>query len=283
MKNILYKYIKMRIGVDLGGTSVRVGLIDKGEILKLIKEPCKASESQDVVVNHIGDMIAAIMSDDVDYIGIGVPSIVDAKLGIVYNAANIESWKEVHLKEALESRFRIAVAVNNDCNYFALGESVFGEGKEFSDVVCVTLGTGVGAGVVLNRRLYVGNNTGAGEIGSIEYLDSNIEDYCSSQFFKKHSTSGYDAFAKAMNGDVESIELWREFGSHVGNLIMTIMYTYDPEAIVIGGSIAQAFDLYSPAMHDKLKEFPYPQSVSKLKILVSKIENISLLGSTVDV
>jgi len=273
----------MRIGVDLGGTNVRVGLVDNGKILKLITEPCRATESEEVVVDHICEMIRTVMVDGVDYIGVGVPSVVDAKQGIVYNAANIASWREVHLKEILESRFNISVSVNNDCNYFALGECKFGEGRGFDSVVCVTLGTGVGAGIILNKRLYIGYNTGAGEIGSLDYLDSNIEYYCSSQFFKDHNTSGYDAYVKAKEGDLEMIKLWREFGIHVGHMVLTIMYAYDPEAIVIGGSIAQAFDLYSPSMYEKLKEFPYPVSVERLKILVSKIENISLLGSTVDI
>ena len=273
----------MRIGVDLGGTNVRVGLVDSGKIISIKTEPCKALESEDIVVDHICKMITAQMNDDVDYIGIGVPSIVDAQQGIVYNAANIPSWKKVHLKAIIEKRFNLPVAVNNDCNYFALGVCAFGEGMEFDNVVCVALGTGVGAGIILNKRLYMGSNTGAGEIGEINYLDSNIENYCSSQFFVNHGTTGYEAYMKAKQGDAEMLQLWSDFGGHVGSMMMSILYVYDPEAIVIGGSIAQAYDLYSESMYEKLKEFPYPVCVDKFKILVSKIENISLLGSTVEI
>ena len=93
-----------------------------------------------------------MMNEQVDGIGIGVPSIVDPEKGIVYNVANISSWKEIHLKEILENEFKVAVAINNDSNCFTLGESLYGEGKSYTNMVGVTIGTGIGAGVVIGRR-----------------------------------------------------------------------------------------------------------------------------------
>lgn len=96
--------------------------------------------------------------------------------------ANISSWKEIHLKEALESEFRVPVAINNDSNCFTLGVKMFGEGQPYANMVGVTIGTGIGAGVIIDHRLYGGEFMGAGEIGTLPYLDSDFEQYCSSFF-----------------------------------------------------------------------------------------------------
>ena len=152
----------MRIGVDLGGTNVRAGLVKDGHIVRLLSEPCKADRPEGEVVDHIASLIGELMRPEVSRIGIGVPSVVDAARGIVYNVVGIPSWREVYLKDLLEKRFSVPVHVNNDCNCFALGVCRFGEASAFSDVVCVALGTGVGAGVVIGGKLYCGRDTGRG-------------------------------------------------------------------------------------------------------------------------
>ena len=127
----------MRIGVDLGGTNVRAGLVKDGHIVRLLSEPCKADRPEGEVVDHIASLIGELMRPEVSRIGIGVPSVVDAARGIVYNVVGIPSWREVYLKDLLEKRFSVPVHVNNDCNCFALGVCRFGEASAFSDVVCV--------------------------------------------------------------------------------------------------------------------------------------------------
>lgn len=270
----------MRIGVDLGGTNVRVGLVDDSNIMNMLSEKCKADKSEQVVVNQIIDMIDKLISPEVECIGVGVPSVVDAQNGVVYNVVSIPSWREVHLKEVLESRFNVPVSINNDCNCFAIGVCRFGECKSYSNVVCVALGTGVGAGIVINGKLYCGNNTGAGEIGSIPYLDSDYEYYCSSRFFVGCGTTGKQAHERALAGDEQALALWREFGVHLGELVKVILYAYDPEAIVFGGSVAEAFDLFSESMYKQIDSFPYEKTVESLRIYHTSVENISLLGAS---
>lgn len=106
----------MRIGVDLGGTNVRAGLVKDGHIVRLLSEPCKADRPEGEVVDHIASLIGELMQPEVSRIGIGVPSVVDAARGIVYNVVGIPSWREVYLKDLLEKRFSVPVHVNNDCN-----------------------------------------------------------------------------------------------------------------------------------------------------------------------
>ena len=170
--------------------------------------------------------------------------------------------------------------VNNDCNCFALGVCRFGEAHDCRNVACIALGTGVGAGIVIDGKLYSGANTGAGEIGCIPYLDRDYEYYCSSRFFVGRGTSGKEACERAAAGDPEALALWNEFGGHVGRLVMLTLYAYDPEAIVFGGSISHAFGFFRAAMLESLREFPYARTVERLRIYRSEIEHVGLLGAS---
>lgn len=272
----------MTIGIDLGGTNIRMGIVANGIIIKKISEHCKADQPEEVVINQLKDMLHQIVTPEIVNIGIGVPSVVNAEKGIVYNATNIPSWKEVHLKEILEKEFNIPVHVNNDCNCFALGEYHFGESSGQKDLVAVALGTGVGSGIIIDGKLYNGGNTGAGEIGSIPYYDYDYESYCSSSYFTRvHGMTGEEAFIKAQEGeDLEAIILWNQFGHHVGDLMKVILFAYDPQVIIIGGSIANAYEYFSPAMMESLDDFPYPETIKKLKIYKSKVENVAILGAS---
>jgi glucokinase len=271
----------MRIGIDLGGTNVRVASVKNGAIIKKVSEQCKAKESKDVVLQQTISMIHNVFTSEVKSIGIGVPSVVDTEKGIVYNVVNIPSWEEVHLKKILEEEFKVPVSVNNDCNCFALGEYHFGKGKEFRDVVCVALGTGVGAGIIINGELYNGSNTGAGEIGCLPYLGANYEFYCASTFFSEiHEITGKEAYESALSGDAEMKKLWELFGEHIGNLVKAILFTYDPQSIIFGGSLSNAFELFKDAMYDNMQDFPYVETLKRIKIAVSETEDVAILGAS---
>lgn len=263
----------MFIGIDLGGTNIRVATVAGGIIQKMVSEPTQAKGPETAVLEQMLRLIRTVLSPEVKGIGIGVPSVVDREKGIVYNVVGIPSWEEVHLKEYLEAQLHLPVYVNNDCNCFALGVARYGSLSQCKEKVCVTLGTGVGSSLVVDGSLYNGHNTGAGEIGSIPYLDRDYEYYCSSRFFVGKGTSG-KAAAEAGPGPI-----WEEFGTHVGKLVQLILYAFDPEAIVIGGSIAQAWSLFQDAMWRTVREFPYPESVKNLKIAPADVENAGILGA----
>lgn len=270
----------MRIGIDLGGTNVRMGIVDNGVVIKKIAEPCKADKPEDEIIEHLKSMIRQLMSNSVESIGIGVPSVVDAERGIVYNVTNIPSWQEVHLKEIMEKEFNIPVYVNNDCNCFAIGESTCGEGRGYKDLVCVAMGTGVGAGIIIDNKLYNGVNTGAGEIGCLPYLDYDYESYCASVFFtREYGITGKEAFMRAEAGDPEALKIWSEVGHHTGNLMKAILFTYDPSAVVLGGSVAKAYKYFEPSMMKTLNTFPFTETVKNFKIHLSQNEDISILGA----
>lgn len=271
----------MRIGIDLGGTNVRAGVVHEGKILRKIAEPCRADRPEKEVTDHIIGMIHQLMTDQVESIGIGVPSVVDAEKGIVYNVTNIPSWVKVPLKAILEKEFGIPVTVNNDCNCFALGEYNFGEGMNYKDIVSVAMGTGVGAGIIINGQLYNGHNTGAGEIGCLPYLEHDYEYYCGSLFFsQEHQVTGQEAFLKAQEGDEKALQLWEEMGMHIGQLMKAILFVYDPQIIILGGSISNAYPYFSLAMRRSMQDFPYPETIERIRITTSQKEDIALLGAS---
>lgn len=272
----------MEIGVDLGGTNMRVALVDNGKVLRKRIIPCPAKMEMDEVMLQLEELIASLAGEKICGIGLGVPSVVDVDRGIVYNVANIPSWKEVHLKQKLEERFSVPVYVNNDSNCFTLGVKLYGEGRGYQNLVGITIGTGIGAGLIIGDRLYGGSNTGAGEIGSLPYKDFDFEHYCSSGFFVRyHGMTGKEAAVLAASDPKGKAEqIWKEFGTHFGHLIKAVLLAYDPEAIILGGGIASAYSLFEPYVWNVLAFFPYPETVKRLKIHVSKVEDVALLGAS---
>lgn len=276
----IVKYQVMKVGIDLGGTNIRIGKMQDGKIIQKISAPSPSKMALGESLTYLKSVIAPMITQEVTGIGIGVPSVVDVTQGIVYNVTNIPSWEEVHLKSLLEDEYSLPVYVNNDANCFALGENRFGEGKPFANMLGVTLGTGVGAGVIINNELYNGTNTGAGEIGCMRYLDHVYEHYCGSEFFTAyHHTTGKEAAERARNQDPEALRIWSEYGRHLGELVQVILYAYDPEAIVFGGGITNAYPFFAASMKEALQGFYYPASVEKLQIRLSTNPDIALLGA----
>lgn len=269
----------MRIGIDIDGTNMRLGIVDGGTIYRKLIAPTKADESEEVIIDHLKEQVYKIMNSNIRGIGIGVSSIVKVDKGLVHDAINIPSWKNVPLKEIMEREFRIPVFVNNDSNCFAFGERYYGEGTIYKDIVCITLSRGVGAGIIINNELYNGSNTAAGEIGSLPYLESDYERYCGQKFFDKHNITDVEAYRLAKLGDTKMMALYENLGTHIGNLIKTVLYTYDPQAIILGGSIIKGYDLFADKMYECVERFPFAETVDKLRILVSKREDINLLGA----
>lgn len=273
---------KMRIGIDVGGTKIRVGVIgNNGEVLRSKCAPCPNQLEKQEVVDFIAEMVQEFFTDQVETIGVGVPAIVDED-GVIHDCVNIPSWDVIDLKSDFERRFRVPVSVRNDCNCYALGVKAIAPGSDYDDIVCITLGTGVGSGIIINGKLYLGVDSCAGEIGEIKYMDRNYEFYCSSQFFRFRGTSGKDAFIAASQNDPEALKLWDEFGSNVGDLLTLVTLAYSPQAIFLGGSISEAFPLFQASMFEKLAEFPYKKVADKLKVFANSSPDIILVGAVTE-
>lgn len=272
---------KQRLGIDLGGTNIRLGLVDEGNIEKIISKKISSKESKDVVLTEVITSIDEIFNSSVEGIGIGVPSMVNISEGIVYEVHNIPSWKEVHLKKILEAKYNVPVQINNDVNCFALGEKYYGKGKNYQNMVGLALGTGLGGGIIIDGKLYSGNNGGAGEFGLMKYKDYNYEYYCSGQFFREvYKMKGEDVLAKAEQNFSEAISIFEEFGEHIGNLIKSIMYALNPEIIILGGSVSSAFDFFKDSMLDGINKYEFKTQLDDVIIEKSELEHAAVLGAS---
>ena len=265
----------MNIGVDIGGTNIRAGIELGGMITRQHTALLKNKDSLSSTLAQLMDLIRPFTEYPVSGIGIGVPSVVNVDTGIVYNVMNIPSWEEVALKDIVQKEFNLPVSVNNDVNCFILGEHRYGLAKKYKSVIGMAIGTGLGSGIIINNSLYAGSNCGAGEIGMLPYRDSIIENYVCNRFFEETlGINAFDAHQEALSGNNKAIVIWKEFGVHLGSVLKTLMYTYDPEAIVLGGSITKANQFFKTSMLDSLKDFAYPESVRRLTLLLSENENI---------
>lgn len=271
---------KSVLGIDLGGTNIRAGKVVDYSIIETKSQLISSNKKEEEVIAEVIDVIEQIIDSTVMGIGIGVPSLVDIEKGIIYDVQNIPSWKKVNLKEILESKFKVPVYINNDANCFVVGEKYFGLGKNYDNIVGLIIGTGLGSGIYFEDKQYAGANCGAGEFGMISYKDKNYEYYASGQFFQReHNIAGDKLFELANHNDPKALEIFSEFGHHLGNAITTIMFAVDPEIIILGGSVSKSFQFYKDAVYDVLNKFPYPQSIRNLEIVVSKLNNIAILGA----
>lgn len=271
------------IGIDIGGTNLCLGLVEGGQVSNMFSTPSFSPEDTlEQTLEYLSRQIDKIFHSGVSKIGIGVPSVVDPKLGIVYDTQNIPSWKEVHLKEYLEERFKVPVAVNNDANCFAMGVyGTYPADAKPETLVVATLGTGVGIGIVDGGRLFCGANCGAGELCCLPYKDSILEDYCSKKFFTGAGWDSKQAAKAAKEGDSDALLLFDEFGRHLGALVCAVLYAYDPSHVALAGGIANNYPFFCQSMEDYLwSNFPYRKTLEKLKIDICTDNNIPVIGAS---
>lgn len=272
--------MKLYLGIDLGATSFKYGLVSGDKVIRSIDHPVHASHSQEHLLALLKAGIKELIDPEVVAIGIGVPGIVDPQTGTIYDIQNLPQWKEVALRDILINEFKLPVAINNDANCFTLGQYHYGAAKSFKNFVGITIGTGLGMGVVIDGKIYNGQLCGAGEIGMLPYLDGILEDYAASFFFSKHySAAGQELHQRALVGDKRALKAFEEFGVHLGNALKIVNYTYAPEAIILGGSITNAYSFFEQSMHTQLSTFAYPKQIANLKLDVANGLDSSILGA----
>ena len=264
----------------MGGTNVRAGMVSDNKLNKIISKRINSQGSVDEVVEQLFSLGDELISNEVTSIGIGVPGLINTEEKMVYDVVNIPSWKKIPLQKLMEERYNIPVYVENDANCFALGEFYFGKGKDHTSMIGLTIGTGLGAGIIINKKLYAGKNGGAGEFGMIQYLDQTCEYYASGQFFENvYRMNGENVFKNAKEGNAVAINMYEEMGTHLGNAIKMMLYALDVELIILGGSVRYAFPYFSTTMWNQIKTFAFQQAVQHLKIEVSELENSGILGA----
>lgn len=271
-------------GVDVGGTTVKLGLFDiSGNLLEKWEIPTRTENGG---VNILPDVAAsvqakmeekAIKKDDVAGVGIGAPGPVDGR-GIIHKAVNL-GWSEMNLKKELSELLGgMQVEGGNDANVAALGEMWKGGGQGHKDLVAVTLGTGVGGGIIINGKVVTGCNGSGGEIGHIHVEDNEteecgcgnfgcLEEYASAtgitrlanrqlkacdkdSVLRQGKVSAKTVFDAVKAGDELAIEVAKQFGEYLGKGLGVIAGVVNPEVFVIGGGVSKAgevlFDYIRP-------------------------------------
>lgn len=266
------------IGVDLGGTKVAVANLRGSELGESLVKPTRAS-GPEALLDQLTEMIQSGRSEGLEGVGVGVPSVVEFDTGRVVSSVNVP-LADVLLREVLEDRIGVPVFVDNDATVAALAEAHDEQMRMVArNLVMITVGTGVGGGLVLGGRIYRGTTGGAGEIGhtligadlengvpapdrfpqrgsleqeaaghaldrlALECAESNPESALGKRRAKGQTVSGIDAVAAAQGGDevaFETVQLW---GERLGVGIANAINTFDPEEVVIGGGGARAGEL----------------------------------------
>ena len=272
----------MTLGIDIGGTNLSFGLVENGKVKEGFSVPSFApGATLSETLEYLASQIRNLIVPSVKKIGIGVPSVVDVKRGIVYDTQNIPSWTVVPLKEYLEAEFDVRVAVNNDANCYALGVyGTYPADAKPETLVAMTLGTGLGIGIVNEGKIFSGANCGAGELGCLPYRDSIIEDFTSKKYFTNAGWNSYQAFKAAEAGDPAALALLEEFGRHMGAALCMVMYAYDPDRVALAGGIANNYPFFRQAMENYVREnFPYRKAVERLTIDICTDSNLPVIGA----
>ncbi|RUA15547.1 MAG: ROK family protein [Flavobacteriia bacterium] len=268
------------IGVDIGGSNMKAGKVVNGSVVQSHLAEVDRNDTEEATLDKLFEIINKVMTNAVEAIGIGVPAVVDPESGIVYDVQNIPAWTKVALKDLVYQKYKVPVFINNDANCFALGEKYFGKAQAYTNCVALSLGTGLGMGILIDNKLYNGVLCGAGEIGMLPYKNGIMEHYTGSFFFEEtYGQSAKALFNKALEDDSVALKAFNEYGKHLGEAIKAILYLFAPEMIVLGGSISNAYPFFKDAVMDSLGSFAYQKQLEHFKIETSDLVDSPILGA----
>ncbi len=290
---------EISIGVDMGGTSIKFAVVRGAEIIAK-GDPVQTKEcgSPDGVVAAVGQRLRELREKypAVRAIGMGLPGFVNHAAGIVDSLTNVPGWYDVPIRRILEEESGLPAAVENDANCMALAEWKLGAGRGMQDIVCLTLGTGVGAGVVAQGQLLRGYLGAAGELGQvgIDYRGrighygnrGAVEDYIGNGELAREAQIRYAAAQgvykplseltpihlenAAKEGCPVALGIWNDTARKLAACLLTCHYILNPQAFIIGGGISKAGELLFDPLRRYLKAQIYPAHFEKLQLLPAK-------------
>jgi glucokinase len=297
---------KFIIGIDLGGTNLKVALLDlkyriKDREVLSTRSFLEKGELTSGIVYCINRIMKYNSLDKTDILGVGLglPGPVDAKKGVVHFFPNIPGWREVHLREILKKRLNLPVFLDNDAKIMALAEHRLGAAKGFSNVLCMTLGTGIGGGIIIGGKLYRGFNNAAGEVGHLPINEKGpncncgsvgcLEAYIGNNRIIKEARKEFksditleDLSSMAAKGNKRAIKIWRNVGGHLGSALSAVVNLLNLDAIVLGGGVANAGKVLFDSAKEKLKRQAMSVQCSHVKIFRAKLgNNAGLIGAAI--
>lgn len=311
---------KYRVGVDIGGTNVKIALVNKkGEISYPKTVPTRAEMGYEYTIGNITQCIkdllteANLSTNQIEGIGFGFPGQIDCERGVVRILPNIPGWIDVPIAEIMQKEFNVPVKVDNDVRCMALAELNYGAGAGCKNLICITVGTGIGSGLVINGKLVRGASNAAGEIGHIklEMHDGQIcgcgdtgcfEAYASGPSIvalaKEYIAGGkgtkyrelagsVDAITPAIvcqaaqQGDVVAKRIFTKMGEYLGIGLASVVNLLNPEKIVIGGGVADAGDILFDPLRKTLKDRAMPIQGAAVEVVHAELGNSAgLIGAS---
>lgn len=283
---------KNRIGIDVGGTNVKIALVDSdGKIGYSNTIPTRAEMGYEYTINNMKQAIRDLLLEtklsakDIEGIGFGLPGQVDFKSGIVRLITNIPGWVEIPLAKMIEDEFHIPTRIDNDVRCAALGELNFGAGKGCENLICITVGTGIGSGLIINGKLVRGASNAAGEIGHIKLQMHDgpicgcgdtgcLEAFASGpsivamaeEYIMGGKSTKYREMANgnditpfivaeaAKAGDPVARRIFTKMGEYIGIGMASVVNLLNPERIIVGGGVADAGDILMTPLKETLKK-----------------------------
>ncbi len=302
---------KYRIGVDVGGTNVKIALVDtNGNIVYSNSIPTRAEMGFEYTISSIKQAVSDLMKetktskDVIEGIGFGFPGQIDCTNGIVRLLPNIPGWVNVPIAKIMQDEFQIPTKVDNDVRCAALGELNYGAGKGCQNLICITIGTGIGSGLIINGKIVRGADNAAGEIGHIKLNMSDespicgcgdtgcLEAYASGpaivalaeEYIKGGKSTKYRELANpditpyvvaeaAKQGDAVAKRIFAIIGRYIGIGLASVVNLLNPEKIIIGGGVADAGDIIIKPIEKALKDRAMPISGSSVQIVPAQLGN----------
>ncbi len=277
----------MRVGIDIGGTTIKAGLVSGKKIHKKTEILTEAGKGRKKVVQNIISAIESVFDKRVEGIGVGFAGLFEN--GKIMKSPHIPSLNGFDIKKHLQKRFHKKVSAYNEVKCAALAEAKYGAGKGYKNIVMITIGTGIGGGVIADGKLYKGKGN-ACEVGhtTINFKGRKssccnnhgcFEEYVSTRglqrsYCKKINPKEIEELAK--KGDKKAIQAYKEFGRNLGVGINNIANFYDPDIIIVGGGIARSWELFEKEMHRMIKE----RGLMKTKLARAKLNDGGIIGAT---
>jgi glucokinase len=279
------------IGVDLGGTNLRIAAVDReGKVLEKVTLGTKVGLGPDHVISEMCDTIHRLLVQHKDAgkflgAGIGVPGIIDMQTGTVRKSANLPRWEEYPVRTEIERRLGARVILDNDANVAALGEKWMGAARDVANMAMVTLGTGIGGGIVLDGKIWHGKHGMAGEFGHMTVEPDGVpcgcggrgcaERYASATAVVRMAReaiatgdspglvkatgcdtdfSAQSIYNLAVQGNEDARRIFCRFGRYLGIMMADIVNVLNLDMYVIGGGVASAWNAFAPTMFEEMRE-----------------------------
>ena len=241
-----------KLGVDIGGTSIKIGVVSAGKVLEKMIFPIRKGNSQKALLDLIINSISRMDSTSIVSLGIGCPGVIDPS-GTIFFSPHLP-LQGVNLNKVLYSRFKKPIYMDNDANCFVLAEKLFGSAQQYHDIIGVTWGTGIGGGIILGDMLHRGSSNTT-ELGHISVRYNGIKSACGNRgcleqtlLDIKGKPSYAELYARALSGSGKALSLWKHLGYVMGVGIANYIQILDPEAVVIGGKVTNAWRFFGPEL-----------------------------------